>query len=512
MDGPSANDLGALIGRTVAGKFDVLSLVGAGGMGAVFRARHRDLGTTVALKVLLGQDAECILRFEREAESLARIDHRCIVRVLDFGRDSTGFPYLAMEHVDGVDLRALVESQGALPLERVVAIGADILAGLAAVHDVGVVHRDLKPGNIVLCERADGTLLVKVLDFGISKMLNEEHEAKADPMAGKLTRVGSVVGTPQYMSPEQAQGLASVDHRTDLWSLGAIVYEMLAGQPAYDLLSSYEQTIVHIVVNPPPPLHVRAPWVPHGLSQVVHECLEHAIPARVRDAATFLRRLREVSAMAIRDVSGALPISEGSNHSLGSPSRMEMASREVPSALGSGPTTLNFDLGSQPNIPLAAYGVQVGARSLQASSNAPVALEQTQPSLTEDRMPAMVAFDVPAPRRASPLSFLLGALAALGLVVGVLALRGQNDPPPRAQAVALPKAPVRDPLPIVDEQAEPAAVDAGAPTTLPSQGKRSPQALVAPPPSAPSAPAWQPPPPKANRDRKLGDVGHTDEF
>ncbi len=514
---PDAHDQ-RLIGFTIAGKYAIRRVIGVGGFGAVYEGFHTEIGKRVAIKVISGalsQSGEVAARFRREARAASAVESEHIVQVFDVGQDPVAGLFMVMEFLQGEDLAQRLDRERRLPVEQATMVASQIARALIRAHDAGVIHRDLKPGNIFLCERADGTLLVKVLDFGISKMLNEEHEAKADPMAGKLTRVGSVVGTPQYMSPEQAQGLASVDHRTDLWSLGAIFYEMLAGQPAYDLLSSYEQTIVHIVVNPPPPLHVRAPWVPHGLSQVVHECLEHAIPARVRDAATFLRRLREVSAMAIRDVSGALPISEGSNHSLGSPSRMEMASREVPSALGSGPTTLNFDLGSQPNIPLAAYGVQVGARSLQASSNAPVALEQTQPSLTEDRMPAMIAFDVPAPRRASPLSFLLGALAALGLVVGVLALRGESVPPPRAQAVALPKAPVHDSLPIVDEQAEPAAVDAGAPTTLPSQGKRSPQALVAPPPSAPSAPsapAWQPPPPKANRDRKLGDVGHTDEF
>jgi serine/threonine-protein kinase len=351
---------------------------------------------------------------------------------------------------------------------------------------------------------------VKVLDFGISKMLNEEQEAKHDPQAGKLTRVGSVVGTPQYMSPEQAQGLATVDHRTDLWSLGAIFYEMLAGQPAYDLLQTYEQTIVHIVVNPPPPLHVRAPWVPHTLSQVVHECLEHNTASRVRDAATLLRRVREVATVPIRDYSGALPALDQSAPSLaGSRANAVPSTREVPPALGSGPTTLNFDLGSQPNIPLAAYGVQVSGRPQQATSSAPVALEQTAPSVTEDRMPVIEIAELPRSRkRAGAVGVLLAALGFFGLVIGGLALKSTFENPKAVTATPARAAVV---APAVPEPREPEleaiAVDAGAPPA-PTPKAAKPQITASPAP----APAWQPPPPKASKDRKLGDVGHSDEF
>lgn len=292
MDGPSPNDLGALIGRTVAGKFDVLSLVGAGGMGAVFRARHRDLGTTVALKVLLGQDAECILRFEREAESLARIDHRCIVRVLDFGRDSTGFPYLAMEHVDGVDLRALVESQGALPLERVVAIGADILAGLAAVHDVGVVHRDLKPGNILVTKTRDddGKRVehAKICDFGIASY----HGAEANSGAHEpLTQAGFVVGTPEYMAPEQVVGRVATP-RSDLYAVGVLLFELATGTRPYAGTTAVEVAIKH--VSAAIPLPSSRVILPESFDAFCTRALSKDEASRYADARTMRRALLDV--------------------------------------------------------------------------------------------------------------------------------------------------------------------------------------------------------------------------
>jgi Meckel syndrome type 1 protein len=183
--------------------------------------------------------------------------------------------------------------------------------------------------------------------------------------------------------------------------------------------------------------------------------------------------------------------------------------REVPPALGSGPSTLNFDLGSQPNIPLAAYGVQAGPRPPQASSNAPVALDKTLPSPASDDATEYGSFDGPARRRrGAPVGFVLGALAVLGLVVGGLALRGPGEPPRPAASVAPPKV---TPPPVVVREAEPGdalQVDAGVPEAERAPVKAPRPALSAPAP----APAWQAPPPKAPRDRKLGDVGHTDEF
>jgi serine/threonine-protein kinase len=513
-----------LIGFTVAGKYAIRRVIGVGGFGAVYEGVHTEIGKRVAIKVIAGalaQSTEVAARFRREARAASAVESEHIVQVFDVGQDPVAGLFMVMEYLQGEDLAQRLERERRIPVDQATVIASQIARALIRAHDAGVIHRDLKPGNIFLGERADGSLLVKVLDFGISKMLDEEQEAKHDPHAGKLTRVGSVVGTPQYMSPEQAQGLSTVDHRADIWSLGAIFYEMLAGQPAYDLLSTYEQTIVHIVVNPPPPLHVRAPWAPMPLSQVVHGCLDHNLQTRIRDAATFLRRVREVATVPIRDFSGALPIAEASGPQLTTGAIAAQLPRssgsgEIPPALGSGPSTLNFELGSQPNIPLAAFGVQSSPRPPQATSNAPMALESAGPNLsaTEDGMPAMSEFD-PSPRargkKRAPVALLFGALLVAGVVVGGLALKSTFAEADRATKVAAPPPtrPAITPPPPAEEPPapEPAAVDAGV-HPEPKRAPRPQAAQAAPPPAA-----WAPSPsPKASKDRKLGDVGHTDEF
>jgi serine/threonine protein kinase len=525
-----------LIGFTIAGKYAIRRVIGVGGFGAVYEGVHTEIGKRVAIKVIAGalaESPEVAGRFRREARAASAVESEHIVQVFDVGQDPVAGLFMVMEHLQGEDLAQRLERERRIPVDQATVIASQIARALIRAHDAGVIHRDLKPGNIFLCERADGSVLVKVLDFGISKMLNEEQEAKHDPQAGKLTRVGSVVGTPQYMSPEQAQGLATVDHRTDLWSLGAIFYEMLAGQPAYDLLSSYEQTIVHIVVNPAPPLHVRAPWVPHTLSQIVHGCLDHNLQTRIRDAATFLRRVREVSGVAIRDYSGMLPVAEASSPLLatgviaaqtpcgGVPSVAPSAlPSPAPGAANAGPSTLDFDMGSQPNIPLAAFGVQASPRPMPATSQAPVSLEgprrDAAPSLTD----AEAEYDAPAhePANKRPIALVLSSLLVAGALVTGLAWKQSASEGTRAPrpAAALPARPALE-EPTGTEEPPPA--ETATPATPADAGKRrepkttspslAPAAYGAPPTRAPT---WTPPPPKAAKDRKLGDVGHTDEF
>ncbi len=517
-----------LIGFTIGGKYAIRRVIGVGGFGAVYEGVHTEIGKRVAIKVISGalaHSGEVAARFRREARAASAVESEHIVHVFDVGQDPVAGLFMVMELLVGEDLAQRLERERRIPVDQATMVTSQIARALIRAHAAGVVHRDLKPGNIFLCERADGSLLVKVLDFGISKMLNDEQGAKADPALGRLTRVGSVVGTPQYMSPEQAQGLSSVDQRTDLWSLGAIFYEMLAGQPAYDLLQTYEQTIVHIVVNAPPPLHVRAPWVPHALSQVVHECLEHSPEIRIRDAASLLRRLREVSAVPIRDLSGALPTVESEALGLRQTVRQEPAgsSREVPSALGSGPTTLNFDLSSQPHIPLSAYGVQSAIRPQQASSNAPVAFDPPRLELTESGIPV---FPPSAPHisrkpSAAPLYTLLGALGLFALVVGGLAARTAFSGRPTPVAAPVRRAPVvvqEVPAALVVAPEEPVA-DAGPPQSVRHALPHAVPNAATPAPWRPSHAPVRPevegsPPPVAPRskDRRLGDVGHTDDF
>lgn len=220
----AATEADALVGQLVAGRYRVEQLLGAGGMGAVYRAEHTQLRKSVALKVLhrsMLTNEEAVARFEREGIAAARIEHSNVASATDFGRLEDGAFFLVMEYVDGRSLAGALR-EGPLAPDRAVRIGRQVLEALEAAHSLDIVHRDLKPDNIMLVER-EGSERVKVLDFGIAKV------RFADAPSGQLTQLGTVFGTPEYMCPEQAMGQA-VDHRADLYAFGIILYEMLAGQ------------------------------------------------------------------------------------------------------------------------------------------------------------------------------------------------------------------------------------------------------------------------------------------
>ena len=225
---PAAQDLeGSLIEQ----RYRLIQLLGEGSMGAVYRAEHVHMRKPVAIKVLhpeMMQVAEVVARFEREAIAAAAIAHPNVAAATDFGRLEDGSCYLVLEYVQGRDLRQLLHEVGSLPAERTMHIALQIAKALTAAHGVGIVHRDLKPENIMLVERDDESDFVKVLDFGIAKM-SLEATASGQP----LTQAGAVFGTPTYMSPEQALG-REVDFRSDLYSLGILMFEMLIGMPPFD--------------------------------------------------------------------------------------------------------------------------------------------------------------------------------------------------------------------------------------------------------------------------------------
>jgi serine/threonine protein kinase len=207
--------------------------------------------------------------------------------VFDVGTDDALGLYLVMELLTGEDLAARIAREKRLPAPVAVRIALQVARALAKAHEAGVVHRDLKPANIFLSEREDDEPWVKILDFGISKVIDASRaESKL-----AVTRAGMVVGTPQYMSPEQARG-DSVDEKTDVWALGLVLYEMLAGRPAYPELATYEAFIIRLVSQPPDPLREVAPWVPASLAEVVHQALEHDAAKRPR-CIDLTRRLND---------------------------------------------------------------------------------------------------------------------------------------------------------------------------------------------------------------------------
>jgi serine/threonine protein kinase len=242
------------IGRVLAGRYRIDARLGSGGMGAVYRARHLALDREVAIKILharLTEDPVVARRFDREALAASRLDHPGIVQMLDAGTAEGGTKFLVMQLLSGRELRSLQD--GPMPSDRVVELTLQILRALEHAHRRGLVHRDLKPENVIVTRDDEDREVVKILDFGIVKLLSGEGDDD------KLTRAGMVFGTPRYMSPEQAAG-GKIDARADLYTVGVIMYEMLAGSPPFQ---GDEMGIVlrmHILADPPPlPEHVPAP-------------------------------------------------------------------------------------------------------------------------------------------------------------------------------------------------------------------------------------------------------------
>ncbi len=241
------------IGAVLDGKYAIRRLIGRGGMGAVYEGEHLAIGRRVAIKLIdreHSKNEETAARFRREARAAGRVESSHIVHVFDVGNDPTFGVYLVMEYLKGEDLRRKLDRVEKLDPAFAADLAHQTARGLAKAHAAGVIHRDLKPANVFLCARDDDRPTVKIVDFGVSKLISRGL-TDADKRA--ITRAGVTMGSPQYMSPEQVQG-QEVDARTDVWALGAVLYEMVAGRPAYPLLDSYEPTVLAIVLPEPPPL------------------------------------------------------------------------------------------------------------------------------------------------------------------------------------------------------------------------------------------------------------------
>ncbi len=249
----------ALLGRTIAGKFAIESYVGGGAMGAVYKAKQLALDKIVAIKVMhreMAKDEKFVARFKREAKAASKLDHPNSLRVIDFGEEPDGLLYLAMEFLDGKDLFAVIKEGWPLEDERVVAILIQALAALAVAHDQGIVHRDLKPENIMILASTDdeGTKrdLVKVCDFGIAKITERVAVDKKATDSARLSTKGLVVGTPEYMSPEQGRG-EPLDLRSDLYSMGVILYQLLTRRVPFDAESAIGIVLKHVTEEPAAP-------------------------------------------------------------------------------------------------------------------------------------------------------------------------------------------------------------------------------------------------------------------
>jgi hypothetical protein len=292
---PKADDAAideAWVGRVIAGRYALLEILGRGGMGVVFAARHAAVGRDVAVKILraeVARNPNALTRFQREARAAASITHSRVVQVIDFGSTAEGIAYLVMERLRGEDLSALIAREGKLSVERTVRIAAQIADGLSAAHQRSVVHRDLKSANVFV-SMVEGRESVKVLDFGVSKVLDLDDDDAPS------THRGSLVGTPHYMAPEQVSDGRSVDHRVDLYALGCMIFEMLAGERPFTGATHVEVLYKQTYEVPRKPSVVRGDKeIPRALDDLVLQLLAKDRTHRPVSATAVATALRAVT-------------------------------------------------------------------------------------------------------------------------------------------------------------------------------------------------------------------------
>jgi serine/threonine-protein kinase len=288
--GTAAGPKDPLVGRTLAGSYLILDLVGVGGMGRVYRAEQRMLGRTVAIKVVhphLLSDEQSVARFYNEARAASRLNHPNSVSIIDFGRTDDGILYLVMEFLQGRDLARVMREDGPLPLARICELLIAVLAALGEAHALGVVHRDLKPENIIIERLRTGSDLIKVVDFGLAKLLGTAAGGESS-----VTSPGLVCGTPDYMSPEQGRGLP-LDGRGDLYAVGVILFELLAEHLPY-IADTPTNVVLRHIQDPIPDVREAAPErnIPQRLGEVTSFALAKLPEDRFQTANEMANALR----------------------------------------------------------------------------------------------------------------------------------------------------------------------------------------------------------------------------
>ncbi|MBX3214964.1 MAG: serine/threonine protein kinase [Labilithrix sp.] len=362
-------------------KYRVERLIGQGGTGIVLSATHVQLEQRVAIKFLrraLASD-ELRTRFEREARAMGRIESDHVVLVLDAGALDDGAPYMVMEYLDGRDLARVLEEDGPLPVEEVVDCMLQVCEALQQAHAAGIVHRDLKPANLFLTRREDDDAVhVKVVDFGISKILDKKLIDDESPH--EVTTAFTMLGSPRYMAPEQVRSSKDVDGRADLWSVGAVLFQLITGEHAFAAEGNVQASLAVLTADPRR-LRALAPHAPAGLEAVVSRCLTRDVDARFQSASELAEALRPFASDRARE---ALDEREGAKAVSCLPIALSAASTSTPpprapapDAVTTGsreaPTERRIRLGGGPVATEAPPRAPLEARP-PASSRAPLVL------------------------------------------------------------------------------------------------------------------------------------------
>jgi eukaryotic-like serine/threonine-protein kinase len=316
-------------GDVLAGKYRVDRVLGIGGMGVVVAATHLQLDQRVAIKFMLPEallHPRLIERFAREARAAARLKSDYVARVLDVGTLDSGSPYMVMEYLDGNDLGALVERDGRLPVDVAVDCLLQACDAVAEAHSLGIIHRDLKPRNLFMTGRNDGRALVKVLDFGISKSTAPGGDLS-------LTRTTEIIGSPNYMSPEQLRSARGVDERSDIWALGVILYELLTGQVPF-VAETVTQLTAMVLTDAPRPVESLRQDVPRPLTRVIERCLEKDPARRFPSVAELALALQPFAPPDARDLAVRIGrIASGSRRAGTGPASPSAGYRATPSGM-----------------------------------------------------------------------------------------------------------------------------------------------------------------------------------
>jgi eukaryotic-like serine/threonine-protein kinase len=459
-------------GQILAGKYRIERVLGEGGMGVVVEALDTGLERRVAIKFLLPdfvKHAEAKERFIREARAAVKIQSEHVARVIDVSTLETGAPYMVMEYLEGSDLSRVIETSGPMTVEDATLYVIQACEALAEAHAHGIVHRDLKPANLFLAQQAGGSRKIKVLDFGISKTLS------LDTKAASLTRTSSMMGSPLYMSPEQMKSSRDVDHRTDIWALGVILYETLTGEPPF-MGNSIPEISAKILLEDPKPLSEVRATVPKALSDLTMRALQKQpdkrfanvselalallpfAPTRARGNAERISRVLEAAGMTKSDFLASVP--------------PPLSSPELAAAPSLG--------GMEPVQPRSGGPSENPGRRKQTLANWGQTHSDGIPGVTRSNSRLLIGAAA-------------GSLAGIALLVTlVLKFTGSPAEPARATALQPPASATAAPPPPPSEPAEPQLAEPAAPEPKVAVALEAEPALAEHENSAPKAPSSAP--------------------